>query len=35
MLVTLCGPWWGHALKADQAMLDPIMILKVDCPEIQ
>jgi hypothetical protein len=25
----------GHTLKVDRAMLDPIMKLKEDCPEIQ
>jgi hypothetical protein len=24
-----------HALKADRSLIDPIMKLKVDCPEIQ
>jgi hypothetical protein len=33
-LVALRGPK-GHTLKADRAMLDPIVKLKVDCSEIQ
>jgi hypothetical protein len=31
MLIALRGPW-VHALKADWEMLDPIMVLKPDCP---
>jgi hypothetical protein len=31
MLIALRGPW-VHALKADWEMLDPIMVLKADCP---
>jgi hypothetical protein len=34
VLVTLRG-LRGHALKADWTMLDPIMILQVDCLVIQ
>jgi hypothetical protein len=34
MLVALRGPK-GRAFKADRVMLDPIVKLKVDCPEIQ
>jgi hypothetical protein len=34
MLVALRGRK-GRALKADRAMLDPIMKLKADCPEIE
>jgi hypothetical protein len=34
MLIALHGPK-GCTLKADRAMLDPIMKLEVDCSEIQ
>jgi hypothetical protein len=33
MIVALRGPK-GHALKADPALLDPIIKLKADCSEI-
>jgi hypothetical protein len=32
--VALRGPG-DHPLKAGRAMLDPIVVLKADCPEIQ
>jgi hypothetical protein len=34
MLIALCGSE-DRALKADRSLIDPIMNLKVDCPEIQ
>jgi hypothetical protein len=34
MLFVLRSPR-DHALKVDQAMLDLIVVLKADCPEIQ
>jgi hypothetical protein len=34
MLIDLRGPG-NHALKADRSLIDPIMKLKADCPEIQ
>jgi hypothetical protein len=34
MLIVLCGSR-DHALKADRSLIDPIMKLKVDFPEIQ
>jgi hypothetical protein len=34
MLIDLRGPG-NHTLKADRSLIDPIMKLKADCPEIQ
>jgi hypothetical protein len=34
MLIALCGSG-DHTLKADRSLIDPIMKLKADCPEIQ
>jgi hypothetical protein len=34
MLIALRGSR-DHTLKADRSLIDPIMKLKVDCPEIQ
>jgi hypothetical protein len=33
-LVALCGPG-DRTLKVDRVMLDPLMVLKADCLEIQ